>query len=410
MGASPRAGGTSDIAALNVAKTRHITGRRDKKMSNRRGQGEGSIYKRGDGHWVAVVDLGWQDGQRKRKALYARTQKDALRKLDAARRQVSDGIQPPPEGQRLASFLERWLRDVAHPTLRQGSYERYHQALTLHVIPALGQRVLARLTAQDLQALYSRRLEAGASPNTVAQLHRILHRALRDAVRWGLTPRNVCDLVDPPRTRRKEMRALSADEARQLLQSVHGDPNEALYVLAVTVDMRQGELLALKWADVDLDVGTVQIRRTTRRVKGEGYVESEPKTASGRRNVTLSQTAINALRLHRARQVEQRLAAAYWEDRDLVFTNEFGRTFDVRSLRRGFQAVLRRVGLPALRFHDLRHSAASLLLAQGVNAKVVQEMLGHSAVAFTLQVYSHVVPALRADAADKMDAIFSGRL
>jgi len=362
----------------------------------------------GDG--VALLDLGWQDGQRKRKALYARTQKDALHKLDAARRQVSDGIQPPPEGKRLGRFLEDWLRDVARPTLRQGSYERYHQALTLHVIPALGQRVLARLAAQDVQALYSRRLGAGASPNTVVQLHRILHRALGDAVRWGLVSRNVCDLVDAPRAQRKEMQALSADEARELIRAVDGDPNEALYVLAVTVGMRQGELLALRWADIDFDTSTVQVRRTTRRVKGQGYVDSEPKTASGRRNITLSHTAIEALRQHRARQVEQRLAAAYWEDHDSVFTNEIGRTFDVRSLRRGFQTVLRRAGLPALRFHDLRHSAASLLLAQGVNAKVVQEMLGHSAVAFTLQVYSHVVPALRADAADKMDAIFSGRV
>src|SRR5207249_5006776 len=156
-----------------------------------------------------------------------------------------------------------------------------------------------------------------------------------------------------PRAQRKEMRSLSAEGARELFRAVDGDPTEALYVLAVTVGMRQGELLALRWADIDLDAGSVQVRRTTRRVAGEGYVDNEPKTATGRRNITLPQKAISALRQHRARQIEQRLAAVYWEDRDLVFTNEIGRTFDVRSLRRGFQSILSRAGLPALRFHDL---------------------------------------------------------
>jgi integrase len=222
--------------------------------------------------------------------------------------------------------------------------------------------------------------------------------------------RNVCDAVRPPKVQAKEMRALSPEEARQLLTGAVGDPLEALYILAVTVGLRQGELLGLKWQDVDLDAGRLQVRRSIARVNGHGWLEQEPKSASSRRSVALTPLAVAALQRHRQRQLERRLKALAWEDNGFVFANEVGRPMTPQNLtKRSFHPLLERAGLPRMRFHDLRHTAATLLLAQGVHPKIVQEMLGHASISLTLDTYSHVTPSLQAEAAEKMQAIFSGR-
>jgi len=279
-----------------------------------------------------------------------------------------------------------------------------------HAIPALGKRPLARVEPQDLQRLYSRKLEEGLAARTVGKLHVVLHRALQDAVRWGLVGRNVCDAVRPPKVHAQEMRTLSPDEARQFLAAAEGDALEALYVLAITSGLRQGELLALKWQDVDLEAGQLQVRRTIARVNGRGFVEQEPKSARSRRSIALTPLAVDALRRHRARQLERRMIALVWEENDLVFANEVGRPIEAQNLvRRSFHPLLKRAELQRVRFHDLRHTAATLLLAQGVHPKVVQEMLGHSTVSLTLDTYSHVMPNMQAEAAAKMQAALSAR-
>lgn len=375
----------------------------------RRGHGEGSIFQRNDGLWVARLDLGYRDGRRRRKDLYGRTRRDVQRKLAAAQRALHDGLPVTSERQTAGGFLERWLEDVARQNVRLRTYIRYRELLTLHVLPSLGRRPLARITAPDLQALYGRKLKEGLSPRTVGHVHRVLHRALQDAVRWGLVGRNICDAVKPPRVQPKEMRSLSPDEARRLLAAAQGDPLEALYILALTAGLRQGEILGLKWQDVDLDSGQLQIQRTIARVTGQGFTESEPKSARSRRSITLTALAAAALSRHRAAQLEYRLQAIAWEDHDLVFPNEVGRPIEAGNLtRRAFYPLLERAGVPRARFHDLRHTAATLLLTQGVHPKIVQEMLGHSAVSLTLDVYSHVVPSLQAEAAAKMDAVLAG--
>lgn len=379
-------------------------------MAGRRGNNEGSIHERKDGRWAGVIDLGYQDGRRKRKALYGRTRSEVQKKLFTTRRALQEGLPVTSERQRLGQFLLRWLEDVARPSLRPRTYIRYREILMCHAIPALGKRPLARVEPQDLQRLYSRKLEEGLAARTVGKLHVVLHRALQDAVRWGIVGRNVCDAVRPPKVQTQEMRALSADESRQFLAAAQGDPLEALYTLAVTTGLRQGELLGLKWQDVDLEAGQLQVRRTIARVNGQGFVEQEPKSARSRRSISLTPMAVTALRQHRARQLQWRLEAIAWEDNDLVFANEVGRPIEAQNLmRRSFYPLLERAELQRMRFHDLRHTAATLMLAQGIHPKVVQEMLGHSTVSLTLDTYSHVMPNMQAEAAAKMQVALSAR-
>ena len=218
--------------------------------------------------------------------------------------------------------------------------------------------------------------------------------------------RNVSDLVDPPRNRRYEISPLSPEQARRLLEAVGGNRLEALYVLALTTGMREGELLGLRWRDVDLDRETLQVRGSLQRIGGS-LVVTEPKTEHSKRQVALTPSAVAALRRHKATQAEERLRlGAAWRGENLVFTNEIGRPIGAASLlRTSFHSLLRRADLPRMRFHDLRHSAATLLLAQGTHPKIVAEMLGHSRIATTLDLYSHVTPTMQREAALAMEAI-----
>jgi len=242
----------------------------------------------------------------------------------------------------------------------------------------------------------------------VAHLHAVLHRALEQAAQWGLTPRNVAKLVTPPRPARREMATLSPEQARASLEAAEGDRLEALYVLALSTGMRQGELLALRWRDVDLEGGTLQVRATLQRTR-DGFQFAEPKTARSRRQVALTKPAVEALRRHRSRQLEERLQmGAAWEDNDLVFANEVGRPIEAGNLiRRSFHPLLDRAGLQHIRFHDLRHTAATLALGKGVHPKIVAEMLGHSQIAVTLDLYSHVTPTMQRQAAEALEAALS---
>jgi integrase len=370
----------------------------------KRANGEGSVYRRKDGRWAASVSL----DHGRRKAFYGKTRQEVGRKLGAALKARQDGLPVVGERQTVAKFLESWLEST-RPTVRPRTFTRYEEYVRLHVIPELGSLTLARLSPQYLQRLYANRLEAGLSPTSVAHLHAVLHRALEQAARWGLTPRNVAKLVTPPRPSRREMATLSPEQARALLQTAEGDRLEALYVLALSTGMRQGELLALRWRDVELEGGSLQVRATLQRTH-DGFQFAEPKTARSRRQVALTRAAADSLRRHRSRQLEERLQmGAAWEDNDLVFANEVGRPIEAGNLiRRSFHPLLQRAALPQVRFHDLRHTAATLALGKGVHPKMVAEMLGHSQIAVTLDLYSHVTPTMQRQAADALEAVLSG--
>jgi integrase len=369
-------------------------------MPTRRGNSEGSITKRKDGLWEARISL----DSSKRKSFYAKTRQEAARKLAEALRARDKGVLILDERQTVSQYLTGWL-DVMKATIRPRTWRRYEQYVRLHIMPILGNVALSKLTAQHVQGLYAKRLEDGSSTTTVHHLHTVLHKALDGALRLELVSRNVCDMVDAPRMRHHEMTTLSEEQARILLEAARGSRLEVLYALALSTGMRLGELLALKWRDVDLDRGTLQVRATLLRT-ADGFVFAEPKSAHSRRRIALPRTAIEALHRHRAKQVEGRLAVgAGWEDNDLVVANEVGRPFEAGNvLRRGFWPLLERAGLPKMRLHDLRHTAATLLLGRGINPKVVSEMLGHSNISITLGLYSHVTPHMQQTAADAMDA------
>ena len=277
--------------------------------------------------------------------------------------------------------------------------------MRIHVIPILGRIKLTRLSAQNIQELYSRKLAEGLSPTTVLHLHRVLHRALRQAVRWGSIPRNVTETVDPPSMAKTQHQALTAEQAKQFLAAVREDQLEALYVLAIMTGMRQGELLGLHWHEVDLEKETIHVRSQLKR----GGVLGSPKTDSSRRQLDLPAIAIEALRRHRIRQIHERFqAGASWSESDLVFTNSVGNATNPANLRsRSFIPLLKRTGLPNIRFHDLRHSTATLLLSLGINPKIVQELLGHSQISITMDVYSHALPTMQREAMDDLNRLLS---
>lgn len=377
-------------------------------LRSRRPHGEGSLYKRPDGRWVGMLDLGTVGGRRRRRALYGRTQEEVVAKLQAAAHAVRRGRALPLDRQTFAAFAERW-QEAIRSTVRERTFDDY-RALLAHAVRILGRTSLAKLQPADLQRVYDERRKAGAAPRTVLHLHRAIYRCLRDAERWGDAARNVARLVDAPKAPQAEMHALTAEEARALLHAAEGDRLEALLVLALSTGARQGELLGLSWRDVDLDAGTIAIR-VSLQPTSRGLALVEPKTARSRRRIEIEPRVVAALRRHRAAQLGERLRAGpAWEDRGLVFCDEIGSPLDGRRLTQSwFRPLLLRAGLPrSVRFHDLRHSYASIALAQGVHPKVVQEALGHSTIAVTMDLYSHVVPSLQREAARTMGAALFG--
>ena len=262
-----------------------------------------------------------------------------------------------------------------------------------------------------MQAFLNAKSASGLSPRSVGYLRAVLRQALGQAERWGMVTRNVARLADPPRIPRHEVRPFSPEEARRFLDAIRGDRLEALYLVALGVGLRQGEILGLAWSDVDLEASTLTVRHALQRVD-RVLVLVEPKSATSRRIIALPALVRDALRAHRTRQrTERLLAGSRWHDdpRDVVFRTTVGTPMDGIAVTRRFQAVLRQAGLPRQRFHDLRHACASLLLAQGVAPRVVMETLGHSQISLTLNTYSHVIPALGRAAADQMDAVLGPR-
>lgn len=262
---------------------------------------------------------------------------------------------------------------------------------------------------RDIQAFINAKLEEKLSPRTVQYLHAIIRRALNVGMKWGLVARNVAVLADAPRVKRKEVPILSPEQARLFLDTTREDRLHALYVVALTLGLRQGEALGLRWRDVDLEASKLKVNVGLRRAFGEREL-ADLKTERSRRSFVLPAVVIAALREHRLRQVQERLAAGEeWKESGLVFTTTRGGSLDGSTVSHRFQALLARAGLPRFRFYDMRHSAASFLLGQGVDLRIIMEVLGHSQISLTANLYTHVLPVLKQDVADKMDALLGGK-
>ncbi len=375
----------------------------------KRGNGEGSIYfRKSDEKWVGSITL----ENRKRKVFYGKTRKEVQEKLKVVLRDQQQGTLITAPKQTLAQFLFEWLENSQKQSVRPRTYERYEELVRLHIVPALGRHDLQKLSAQHLQAFYAKKAEEGLSATTINHFHNVLHKALDTAVKWNLVARNVCDLVSPPHRKQFEVHPLTVEQVQKLLSVVEGHYMEALFKLALATGLRRGELMGLKWQDINFDTGVLQVRRILSRVPtkmpGKGYVEAEPKTQKSRRSIVIAPFALEALKQHQERQLEAKLKAdSVWQEHDYVFCTSIGTHLNpTRDMLDQLKVLLKKAGLPDMRFHDLRHSAATLLLSVGVHPKVVQEILGHSQISITMDVYSHVLPGMQQDAISRLnDAI-----
>ncbi len=380
----------------------------------------GSVVKRGKSYSI-VVDLGRDPETRKRQQKWHsgyRTKRDAEAALAEMIGNVNKGTYIKKTRQTVDEFVDEWLAAI-EPTVRPATHYSYARNLRLHVLPYIGSAPMTSVDAGTLNGLYARLLAegrrdtegGGLSPRSVRYVHTILHRVFKDAVKWSRLARNPSDAADPPRavsSGAPEMGTWTAEQLRTFLDGTRGDRLHAAWLLLATSGMRRGEALGLRWSDVDLDAGRASIRQTVIAIQHEVHFGT-PKTAKGRRTVSLDATTIAALREHRARQNAERLQIGTgWRDLDLVFCRVDGTPLHPERFTRSFTERVRQLALPKIRLHDLRHGWATLALAAGVHPKVVQERLGHANISITLDVYSHVTASLHGDAADKVAGIVFG--
>lgn len=379
-------------------------------MSGRRGPHEGSIFQRAsDGRWVGSVHVGYDAGKRVRKVVYGKTRKEVANKLSKALREAQAGTLVLDERRTVGDYLTWWVTNVAPATVKDSTADQYAWIVKRYLDPHLGKVKLAKLGPLHVQQMLASMEKEGLSAATRRQTRAILRRALGHAERYGYVARNAAALVDCPRDDGPRLDdTLSLDDATRLLGAAPGDPLEALVTVALTVGLRKGEALALTWENIDLDARTLTVAATLTRRTGYGLVVGTPKTDRSRRTVALPSTCVKALQAHRRRQAADRLAAGdLWHPGGFVFTTPTGTPLDPRNVTRDFQALCTRARVGPRRFHALRHSAATLMLAQGVPLEVISKTLGHSGLAITADVYAKVGVELQRQAADAIDDLFS---
>lgn len=352
--------------------------------------GGGTVYQRKDGRFVASIK---DPKTGKRIERYAQTAKKAREKLEDIKFEIRQNTLVTSPKQTVEQFLTMWLEQVHKPEVELLSYLRQGSLVRNHILPALGHFQLNSLSAQHIQQLYTALHNKGYKANTIHCVHTVLHKALKTALRWKLVATNEADLVTIPRnqTESEVARALTAEQALLLLQVSRDHPLEALIILALVTALRHGEIRALHWRDVDLEGKRLSIHWTVAYDWTYGYIKSDPKSKKSKRSIQLPQLVVNALKKQRERQQEQRQKAGErWEENDLVFTNRYGNYLAPGPTSRKFKQLLKQSNLPEIRIHDLRHSAASLLIiVLKMPPKLVQELLGHSSLEMTMDIYTH---------------------
>jgi integrase len=335
----------------------------------RRKQGEGTVFRRKDGRFVAQIRL--ENG--KKKLRYCKTEKEAHVALRTMLHEKEQGMLPIGPNQTLKAYLQEWLEQAYKlSAIRTGTYYIYSSMIRNHIVPILGHIQLQKLTPQHIQTFYAKKLDEGLSAKTVSHFHTVMHKALSQAVKWNLVARNVCDLVTAPSVKRHEMKPLTPQQAQRLLEVAHEHRLEVLLTLAVTTGMRRGELLALHWDDVDLIEGSVYVRRTISRIGKFGLVESEPKTQRSKRKITLPPFVVALLQQHRQQQLIMREKAGdAWQERDIVFSNRHGGYIEPANLFTDFKRLLEQASLPDIRFHDVRRFGDCKIALKGQKVRAI---------------------------------------
>jgi len=373
-------------------------------MSGRRGHGEGAIYQRADGRWVGAVDLGWDDGKRRRRVLYGRTRAEVRERIRDLQAQIDGGVVPAPDRLTVAIYLEQWL-DRLSGTIGERSEDTYRRAVRLYLVPTIGSIRLAKLSPADVTKMLQTLQARGLAPETRRLARAVLRRALRRAQQDGILVRNVAALADGPRIPKRDGRTLTPEQAKQFLAAVRGERLEAAYVVTLALGLRRGEVLGLSWEDLDLesDEPTLRVRRQLIRGR-DGLELTSVKTLGSNRTLHVPEPVVAVLRAHWAAQATERVKAGprWANEAHLVFTGPLGAPLDVDAFGKSVPRLMKKAGLGHWHIHELRHSCASLLLAMGVPLEVVSETLGHSSIRVTKDVYGHLLAPARAKAARAM--------
>jgi len=376
-------------------------------VASSRGNGEGSIYQRSsDGRWIGALTIGYSsNGRLLRKTVSAKTRSEVVRKLKSLQRQFDEGLPLPDATLTVAQLLNSWYSDVLRHQVAPSASSNYKSVADCHIIPVLGRKLVVKLTTADVDRLISQKMDSGLSVSSVQRIRFVLAQAIDQGIRWGSVSRNVARLSRAPKAKRSEGRTLTPAQARTLLEALNGHRNEVLYVLMLTTGLRRGEALGLQWKDFDRELATISVRRQLKR-EGGVLVLSDTKTSRSRRSVNIPVRLVRALESQEIRQAEEcRRVGADQEAMDFIFTSSAGTPLDPRNLNREFHDICAKAGLGHWHPHELRHSAASLMLAQGVKLQVVSEVLGHSSIRMTADVYGHILAPDREAAAKAMSSV-----
>ncbi len=368
-------------------------------MARRRGNHEGSLYfHKTRGRWCAQVSL---EGRRLTK--YGKKQQDCRDWIKETLAKIDGGLTFDGTQITLERFIETWLNGK-ELSRRAKTVLQYRQIANQHILPLIGHMRLQDIQPGHIKQLYAMKREEGRGARTVQLIHAVLHNVLKQAARERILGRNPLDAVERPKVEQAEMQILNEEQSRQFLFAASGSLFEAIFFLALVTGMREGELLGLKWSDVDWDKRTLFVQRQLQLLPGQGYVFVPPKTKSGRRQIQLGQGALQQLQNHRRQQqAVKNEAGDRWQENDLIFPTTIGTPLDNKRVWNEFKRILKRAGLPEIRFHDLRHTSISSLLDMGLPINTVQRRAGHSLASTTVNIYGHVMAHSQEEAAEKIE-------
>lgn len=376
-------------------------------MAGRRGNHEGSIYQRtSDQRWMGVALLGYdQTGKPIRKSVTAKTRNEVVQKLKRLRRQIEAGVPTPDTALKVSQLFDRWFEDVLRHQVAPSAASNYKTIAVNHVLPTLGNKRVADLKVTDVDRLLSKKIDSGLSSSTVRRIRAVLAQCLDQGIRWSVVSSNVASLSRAPKMVRAEGRTLTPAQAKHFMTCLKGQRNGALYALMLSTGLRRGEVLGLMWKDLDVESGVLKVKRQLKR-EDDVLLTSDTKTARSRRSVNLPAPMLAGLLEHAERQKsEKRTLGRSWTNSGYIFTSTVGTPIEPRNLNREFKTICNDAGLGDWHPHELRHSAASLMLAQGVKLQVVSQVLGHASIRMTADVYGHILDPNREDAAKAMVGI-----
>lgn len=377
-------------------------------MAKRNAHGGGSLRQLPSGRWQGRYTVGRDPGSGKQiqKSVYGDTQQEARKLMAAAIAALDEGVYTEPSKLTVAQWIDIWLAEYLGG-VKVRTKEQYEQQSRVHVKPALGSIRLQELTAPMIQSMYNSAARSGLSPKTIRNLHGVLHKALQKAVKLEYLRNNPCDACELPRIEKKTIMPFDSAQLADFLQAIEGHPLESLFVVTVFTGMRMGEVIGLTWDCIDFGNGSITIRRQwQRKEKGGGNHSFAPLKNDKTRSLTPASFVMQVLQRQRKNQVAMRLRAgdAWKNEQNFVFTNELGEYVVDRTVYNTFKRFAKQIGLPKARFHDLRHTYATLALKNGDNVKDVSEALGHATVAFTMDIYGHVTDEMKRESAARMDA------